>query len=178
MAKRGLTRSAESIESIIDFVGKATSWLSLAIIILMTVNVILRYTLSYGTVWAQELEWHLMAALILFGMSYAMLRGENVRVDLFYAHYSPPMRLAVDILSCLLTMAVAITFIWLSLSYVSQAYGINEVSSDPGGLPMRWAVKALLPIGYGFLLLQSIGALFRLLASYPAAAEPKTPGSA
>ena len=81
-----LLKIALRIEGLIDFTGKATSYVALAIVGLITVNVFLRYTMSIGSVWAQELEWHLLAALILFGMSYALLRGDNVRVDLFYAN--------------------------------------------------------------------------------------------
>ena len=44
-------------------------------------NVLLRYVFNTGSVWSQELEWHLMAPICLFGMSYALRHGEHVRVD-------------------------------------------------------------------------------------------------
>ncbi len=163
MSKRGLTSAVAGIESLIDFVGRATLWVVLAMITLVAVNVLLRYAFSFGSVWAQELEWHLLAALILFGMSYALQRGENVRVDLFYANYGPRLKFAVDVLSVLLTLAVALLFIKLSIGYVGQSYVIGETSPDPGGIPWRWAVKALIPIGYSLLALQSVGALLRLI---------------
>jgi TRAP-type mannitol/chloroaromatic compound transport system permease small subunit len=68
--------------------GQATSWIALAIVLLMASNVVLRYLFSAGSVWAQELEWHLLAPLILFGMSYALLDGEHVRVDVLYGNFS------------------------------------------------------------------------------------------
>ena len=163
MSKRGLTSAMAGIESLIDFVGRATLWVVLAMITLVAVNVLLRYAFSFGSVWAQELEWHLLAALILFGMSYALQRGENVRVDLFYANYGPRLKFAVDLVSVLFTLAVALLFIKLSIGYVGQSYGIGETSPDPGGIPWRWAVKALIPIGYSLLALQSVGALLRLI---------------
>ncbi|MFO0463626.1 MAG: TRAP transporter small permease subunit, partial [Burkholderiales bacterium] len=67
----------KTIERAVDLIGRATSWLALVIIVLMATNVVLRYLFSYGSVWAQELEWHLLAPLILFGMSYALLHGEH-----------------------------------------------------------------------------------------------------
>ena len=48
-------------------------------------NVLLRYGFSLGSIWAQELEWHLMAPICLFGMSYALRHGEHVRVDVLFA---------------------------------------------------------------------------------------------
>ena len=151
------------IEDFIDRIGDLTAWIALVMIGLVTTNVLLRYSLSYGSVWAQELEWHLLAALILLGMSHALQRGENVRVDLFYARYSPLGKRLVDVLSALLLIAVSLSFIWLSLAYVEQSRSINEASPDPGGIPLRWLVKALIPLGYGLMLLQQLAQLLRLL---------------
>ena len=157
------------IESLIDVVGKATLWVALAMIGLVAVNVLLRYAFSFGSVWAQELEWHLLAALILLGMSYALQRGENVRVDLFYAGFSARKKFIVDVVSTLLILVIALIFIKLSLAYVAQAWAIGEKSPDPGGIPWRWAVKGLIPLGYSLLALQSLGALLRLFQERGAA---------
>lgn len=162
MMNKASLSTVRSIEAVIDAIGRATSWLALLIIVLMTFNVLLRYTFNYGTVWAQELEWHLMGALILFGMSYASLKDGHVRVDLFYVHYSEKTKYLVDVLSLLLQIGICCVIIWLSMNYVEQSYSIGEISADPGGLPYRWAVKALLPIGFALLLIQSIGALLGL----------------
>lgn len=151
------------IEWLIDRIGQAASMLALAIIVLMACNVLLRYSMSLGTVWAQELEWHLLAALILFGMSYSLQRGDNVRVDIFYSKYSPATRRVVDIVSAVLTIAIAIVMIFLTWKYVAQSFAIDEMSPDPGGIPFRWAVKSLLPIGFALLLLQAVGELLRLI---------------
>jgi TRAP-type mannitol/chloroaromatic compound transport system permease small subunit len=151
------------IEALIDWVGRCTLWIALIMIGLVATNVLLRYAFSFGSVWAQELEWHLLAALILFGMSYALQRGDNVRVDLFYAGYSPRNKFIVDVISAILTILVALIFIKLSLNYVAQAYSIGEKSADPGGLPFRWAVKSLIPIGYVLLVLQAVAELLRTI---------------
>lgn len=148
-----------AIERFIDLTGRATSWLSLVIVVLMAVNVVLRYLFSYGSVWAQELEWHLLAPLILFGMSYALLHGEHVRVDVLYANFSERKKLWVDVLSALLCIVISLVIIWLSLNYVQQSYVIDEKSADPGGLPHRWILKALIPLGFVFLVLQSVAVL-------------------
>jgi TRAP-type mannitol/chloroaromatic compound transport system permease small subunit len=160
--KQAMSALRGGIESLIDVVGKATLWVALTMIALVAVNVLLRYAFSFGSVWAQELEWHLLAALILLGMSYALQRGDNVRVDLFYANFSARKKFLVDVVSVLLILVIALIFIKLSLAYVVQSWSIGEKSPDPGGIPWRWAVKGLIPLGYGLLVLQSIGALLRL----------------
>jgi TRAP-type mannitol/chloroaromatic compound transport system permease small subunit len=152
---------AARIEALIDAIGQTTLYLSLAMIALVATNVLLRYAFSFGSVWSQELEWHLLAAVILLGMSYAIQRGENVRVDVFYADFGPRMKFFVDLLSGVLLL-IALVFVKLSLGYVAQSHAIGETSADPGGIPMRWAVKGLIPLGFGLLALQQIGALLKL----------------
>jgi TRAP-type mannitol/chloroaromatic compound transport system permease small subunit len=154
----------KTIERAVDLIGRATSWLALVIIVLMATNVVLRYLFSYGSVWAQELEWHLLAPLILFGMSYALLHGEHVRVDVLYANFSARTKLIVDVISQVLCILISLIIVWLSVKYVSQSYLVDETSADPGGLPYRWALKALIPIGFVLLILQSFALLLGAIA--------------
>jgi TRAP-type mannitol/chloroaromatic compound transport system permease small subunit len=158
---------AERIESVIDLFGKVASWLTLSIVLLIVINVILRYSMSLGSVWAQELEWHLLAAMILFGISFSLLRGDNVRVDLFYANYTPQKKYIVDLVSAILTIIIAVFFVKLSINYVGQSFSIGEKSPDPGGIPMRWLVKSLIPIGFSLLALQGFAEMLRVIMKRP-----------
>jgi TRAP-type mannitol/chloroaromatic compound transport system permease small subunit len=144
------------VEGFIDRVGRATSWLALAIVLLMATNVVLRYLFSVGSVWAQELEWHLLAPLILFVIAWALQQGEHVRVDVAYTHFSARNKARVDLLAALLCLAFSVLVIWLSLGYVQQSYVIGEKSADPGGLTHRWVLKGLIPVGFALLALQSV----------------------
>ncbi len=154
----------ERIERAVDLVGRATSWLALAIVAVMATNVVLRYLFSFGSVWSQELEWHLLAPLILFGIPYALLKGEHVRVDVLFARFSRRNQLRVEAVSQVLCILVSAAFVWLSLKYVQQSFAIGEQSADPGGLPYRWALKALIPAGFALLFLQSIATLLGVVA--------------
>jgi TRAP-type mannitol/chloroaromatic compound transport system permease small subunit len=139
----------------------------LSIVLLIVINVILRYSMSLGSVWAQELEWHLLAAMILFGISFSLLRGDNVRVDLFYANYTPQKKYIVDLVSAILTIIIAVFFVKLSINYVGQSFSIGEKSPDPGGIPMRWLVKSLIPIGFSLLALQGFAEMLRVIMNRP-----------
>ena len=82
-----VARLADGIDCFIDLVGRAISWLALAVALVMGANVFLRYGFSIGWIWAQELEWHLLVPLTLVGMSYALRHGEHVRVDVLFAQF-------------------------------------------------------------------------------------------
>jgi TRAP-type mannitol/chloroaromatic compound transport system permease small subunit len=152
---------ADGIDRFTDLVGRATSWLALILALVMGANVLLRYGFSIGRIWAQELEWHLMVPIVLFGMTYAMRHGEHVRVDVLYARFSPRAKDAIEILAALLAMAFAVIVIWLSIHYVGQAWDANEGSPNPGGIDHRYIVKSLIPIGFALLFVQSVSQLIK-----------------
>jgi TRAP-type mannitol/chloroaromatic compound transport system permease small subunit len=156
----------KAVERLVDWVGRATAWLALVIVVLMATNVVLRYLFSYGSVWAQELEWHLLAPLILFAIAWAMQKGEHVRVDVAYAHFSARKKALVNIVSAVLCLAIAVLVVYLSLKYVQQSYVIDEKSADPGGLTHRWVLKALIPLGFVLLALQSVAEIAKGVAAW------------
>src|SRR6266516_1482274 len=102
------------------------AWSAFALALVMGTNVLLRYGFSRGSVWAQELEWHLMSPICLFGMSYALRHGEHVRVDVLYASFSPRTKHLVGLISALIAMTISVIVIWLSFSYVMQSWSIGE----------------------------------------------------
>ena len=149
-------RLAAGIDAFIDLVGRITAWSSFALAAVMGGNVLLRYGFSTGSVWSQELEWHLMSPICLFGMSYALRHGEHVRVDVLYDSFSARSKQIVQMVAALLSIAICVIIIWLSWSYVADSWNIGEGSANPGGIPARYLLKSLIPIGFALLLLQSV----------------------
>jgi TRAP-type mannitol/chloroaromatic compound transport system permease small subunit len=147
---------AGGIDNIVDAVGRITAWSSFALALVMGGNVLLRYGFNTGSVWSQELEWHLMSPICLFGMSYALRHGEHVRVDVLFASYSQRNKYLVEFISAVLSMAISLIIIKLSWAYVLQSWSIGEGTANPGGISGRYALKALIPIGFALLFAQSL----------------------
>ena len=108
-------RLADGIDRFIDLVGRATSWLALGIALVMGANVLLRYGFSIGSIWMQELEWHIMVPICVFGMSYALLHGEHVRVDVVFQYFTPRNKHLVDVITAICSACCCrVIVIWLS----------------------------------------------------------------
>jgi len=161
---------AGAIDTFIDVVGRITAWSSFALAVVMGSNVLLRYGFSYGSVWAQELEWHLMAPICLFGMSYALRHGEHVRVDVLYDSFSPRTKSLVNLIAAVLAIIFSLLVIYLSWSYVAQSWNMNEDSSNPGGIPARYVLKGLIPLGFALFLIQSLAEAIRSFYAWRRAA--------
>jgi TRAP-type mannitol/chloroaromatic compound transport system permease small subunit len=158
-----LAAIADGLDVVIDRIGRITGWCSFAIVLVMAFNVLLRYFFRTGSVASQELEWHLMAPICMLGLSYAILKDGHVQVDILYGRFPERVQRLIQFISTVLVVIVIAILLKLSIPYVMQSYNIGEKSPDPGGLTHRWIVKAMLPIGFALLLIQSVAAMLRAL---------------
>ncbi len=152
---------SEGLESVIDWIGRGTAWLCLGMVVLVAINVILRYLFRIGPVSLQEFEWHLMSPIALIGMSYALRHGDHVRVDIFFERFGRTLQEFIDLAAAIVTVIIAIVIIKLSLGFVYQAYAIGEGSPDPGGLPHRFLLRAFIPLGFALLAVQAFAQAIR-----------------
>ena len=152
---------AGGIDRFVDAVGRITAWTSFALALVMGGNVLLRYGFNTGSVWSQELEWHLMSPICLFGMSYALRHHEHVRVDVLYGGRGPRTKAWIDLLGLILfLMPSMIMLAWLSWPLFMDAWVRNEVSSNAGGL-VRWPVKLLMPVGFVLVAIQGLAEIIK-----------------
>ena len=161
---------AAGIDNFIDLVGRITAWSSFALALVMGGNVLLHYVFNTGSVWSQELEWSLMSPICLFGMSYALRHGEHVRVDVLYASFTERNKQFVQVITALILMAICAIIIWLSWSYVAYSWNIGEGSPNPGGIPARYILKGMIPLGFALMFLQSLADLIHSYFAWRSAA--------
>lgn len=152
-----LRKFEQTINRLSGAFGWLAGWLCVAMIGVVFIDVIARYVFASGSIAMQEMEWHLFAAVFLLGAAYTMRENANVRVDIFYGRMGPRKKAVVDILGTLLfVIPMCSLILYSSYDFVAYSYQIQEVSVDPGGLPYRFAFKALLPLGYLLVLVQSL----------------------
>jgi len=145
------------IDKVNEAIGKLFSWLTALLVLLICLDVVMRYvfTTSYAAV--TELEWHLFAAIFLLSASYALQYDKHVRVDVFYSKFSEKSKAWVNLIGTLLFLfPLCIVIVMSSIPFVMNSYEILETSPDPGGLPARYIVKSLIPTGFILLFLQGI----------------------
>lgn len=120
-------------------------------------NVILRYLFNTSFVFMAELEWHIFAFIFLMGAGYTLLHDRHVRVDIFYSILTVRGRAIINCLGVIfLLLPSCYLVITTSIPWVITAYEVGEVSIDPGGIPARFLLKGVLPVGYFLMLLQGI----------------------
>lgn len=111
-----------------------------------------QYTLA-----VQETQWHIFGMIFMFGAGYTLMENRHVRVDIFYANLSPKAKATIDLLgSVIFLFSFCLITMYYSYEFVIRSFEMGEVSPNPGGLPGRYLIKAIIPIGLFFLLIQGL----------------------
>ena len=159
------TGFSRALDPWLERIGRCASWLWLLLLIVIVANVVLRYAFDQGRIEFEEIQWHLYATGFLFGLSYALKDDVHIRVDLLHERFGPTLRAWVELYGILLLLLPFIALVLIfSVSFVAVSYQLGEVSSSPGGLPYRWAIKAVLPLGFALLLLAALSRLTQVWA--------------
>lgn len=155
-----MNRLQHFINGLNEWVGKAVSWLTLLLVLLVFGNVVLRYVFNSPMAWTKELEWHLFALIFLLGAGYSLRHNRHVRVDLFYEKFPPSDRARVDFWGTLLFLLPwCLLLLYYGSAAALDAYRLGERSPEAGGLPNLWLIQFALPLGVLLLLLQGISVL-------------------
>ena len=145
------------LKKIISKTGKISSWFSLALVLLISTDVLLRYVFNFSTAALYEMEWHLFAIIFLLASPYTLQKNKHVRVDVFYNNFSKRKKNIIDLIGNIIFL-IPFSFIifYTSLPFVEDCYSILESSPDPGGLPYRLIIKSIIPIAFFLLMIQGI----------------------
>ena len=151
----GLARVVRAIDRLNEGVGRAVSWLTLAMVLIAVFVVITRYGFAWGRVWIQASYVWLHGILFMLAAGYTLVHDGHVRVDIFYRPASPCFRAWVDLLGSLLLLAPVVIMVALvSWPYVAESWAHLEASREAGGLPGLFLLKTVILGFCGLILAQ------------------------
>ena len=156
---------ADAVDRLTRVASHVCAALMLILIALVFFNVFGRYVVGASPIWLQELEWHVMAPIALLGITILMLEKGHVRVDMVFERLPERVQHMLDLFSMLCGAVIAVLFIKYSAGFVDSAWSIREGAPDPGGLPARYVVKAMIPVGFGLFALQCLANAIRHAAA-------------
>ena len=146
-----------------DGIGRLTSYIWLLLLGVIVANVVLRYALNQGRIEMEELQWHLYSLGFLLGLGYAYQADAHIRVDILHERFSHRTKAWIELYGIMLLLLPFIALILIySLPFVASSFAAAEISNAPGGLPLRWLIKAALPLGFSLLLLTVVSRLIRV----------------
>ncbi|PVE47268.1 C4-dicarboxylate ABC transporter permease [Pararhodobacter aggregans] len=158
-------------------VGKAAAFLFVPMMLIILYDVFQRKYLGYNpdfttTDWykmftstrLQEMEWHLHSVLFLLALGYGYVKDSHVRIELVRDTLRPRTRAWVELFGALLFL---VPYCYVVIEYGTEnalrAFNIGEGSDALTGLPHRFIIKGMLPVGFVFVALAGLSAALKCL---------------
>ena len=159
-----LLQLSRLIDALSERVGRWASWLILAAVLISAVNAVVRKAFNMSSNAFLEIQWYLFAAVFLLAAGYTLLRQEHVRIDVVLSRFTKRTQITIEAVCIVLFLfPFCIAVIDLVWPLVVRAYLTGEMSSNAGGL-IRWPVFAMVPLGFGLLMLQGVSELIKRIA--------------
>jgi TRAP-type mannitol/chloroaromatic compound transport system permease small subunit len=159
-------RFSDILDALIRTIGHVVMWSNIVLIVVIILQVVLRYGFGRGLVVLEELQWHLYAIGIMFGASYAQILDNHIRVDIIHSRLSDKWKMRWDLFGIVFLLLPFIVIIFhQSLDFVSESFRLGERSDAPLGLPWRWAIKAVIPISFALLGVATISRAIRIITN-------------
>ena len=159
-----LLKLSKAVDWLNSQIGKYVIWLILASTVISATNAIVRKAFNVSSNAYLEVQWYLFAAAFLLASAYTLLNGEHVKIDVVYSRWSKRAQMWIDVFgfTCFLLPFCA-AILWFSVPFFLKGLYSGEMSSNAGGL-LRWPVYAMIPLGFGLLMLQGVSELIKRLA--------------
>ncbi|MDA8125379.1 MAG: TRAP transporter small permease [Deltaproteobacteria bacterium] len=142
--------------------------LSFILMILVSVNIILRYFFSSPITGTIELTELLMVPMVFFPLAFAQKSGGHIRADALYNLIPYPYKGALDVLINTLGCAVCALFAWLTFQDGWAAYLVKDIT--PGHVKiLTWPFRVAIPIGFFVLAVRFI---YEMIHAFKPSAKP------
>lgn len=150
------------IERIVRRTASLIAWIAMpaliAIGVLRVLDRHLRWSLPMDTA---ELGVALFFALVMVSLGYAMTHDAHVRIDTWNSWFSARCGARLELAAALFVVTpFCLVLIAFGVESTVQALRLGERLGD-GDLPLRWLVRAMLPLGFALLLLATLASAWR-----------------
>ncbi len=176
-----LARLVRGIDRLNDRIGRAVSWLTLAMVLVTVFVVIARYGFAWGRIWIQETYVWMHGALFMLAAGYTLLHDGHVRVDVFYRPASERFKAWVNLIGVLVFLLPTVgVVLYYTIPYVQASWLRLETSREAGGLPGLFLYKSIIPVFCVLVGLQGLAMAGRsvlVLARFPGIAVEARPAA-
>ncbi|KRS19104.1 TRAP transporter small permease subunit [Roseovarius indicus] len=149
-----------AIDRMSYFCGEFVSYWAVIAVFAYYFEVVARYVFNSPTIWVHEGMFLMFGMQYLIAGAYAALTDAHVKVDVFYAEWSPLRKAVVDLFTSIFFFIFAGTLLVTGWIFAMDATVVNEISFSEWTIaywPFKWAIV----VGAVLLILQGIAKLAR-----------------
>jgi TRAP-type mannitol/chloroaromatic compound transport system permease small subunit len=150
------------VDKVSVWVGRAFSWLIIALTLLISYEVFSRYVLNHPHPWAFDVMIMFYGTLFMMAGAYTLAQNGHVRGDVLYGFFRPRTQATIDLVLYLFFFIPGVVALaWAGYSYAADSWAINEHSSITADGPPLYYFKSVIPVAGTILLLQGVVEIIR-----------------
>src|SRR5213082_1189994 len=151
-----------TIDGISTWVGKAASWLIIALMTVVCVEVFKRYILNAPTAWIFDLDNMLYGTLFMLCGAYTLAQNAHVRGDFLYSSMRPRTQASLDlVLYVMFFIPGILALIYAGTDYAAYSWRIDEHSNVTSNGPAVYPFKTVIPIAGVLVMVQGLAEIVR-----------------
>lgn len=136
----------------VKVLGRAGMFSVLALMIMMTVDVILRYVFNKPLLWSYDASEYLMVCFTYFALAYTELRGDHVNIDMLFSRFRKKTQTILNLINRFIMLALSILIATQAWQRTIDSLQVGRRSTGPVGIP-QMPVDAVMFIGWVSLCL-------------------------
>lgn len=152
----GISRLLDLQDEISDFIGRAVSWMCLAMMVVLTYEITARYLFNSPTSWAHETTTMLYGTFCILAGVYTHRHHGHVRSEAIYHLFSVRGRAILDVITGGIGLVIFGVFFVVAFEFAAESWQSGELSSKSTWAPPIYPFKSVLPLAVGLMWMQSL----------------------
>jgi TRAP-type mannitol/chloroaromatic compound transport system permease small subunit len=150
------------IDSISLWNARIFQWLCVALVLLLSYEVTMRYVFNAPTIWVMQMSMMVGGSLIVMGWSYVHQQKAHVRVDVVYGRLSRKWQSIVNTVGALLFFFPFVgLLVYRAAIQAEYSLRMGERMSETAWYPPVFPMRVVVLIGLSLFLLQGIAQFVR-----------------
>ena len=147
----------KSVNAISEWSGRLVSFLGLALMGTIAIDVFLRYVFSAPTKWSYDITYMLGGTLILMSIPYVLLHKGHVAIDVVRRLLPKRVGLAIDVvLHLLLFFPLIGVLVYSGTDHAVTSIVQRELSNVGFWRPPLYPFRTMIPVAFFLVLLQGL----------------------
>ena len=135
----------------------------LAMVALVTADIVLRNTLGTGFAWSNEVTEYALYLITLLTAPWLLRRGQHVRIDMALVLVPPRLAWAMEATADILGLAASLVLVWYGATMTLQSARLSSLTIKNLVFPEWWLLWPL-PVCFALLALEFVFRFRRLMA--------------
>jgi TRAP-type mannitol/chloroaromatic compound transport system permease small subunit len=155
-------RFLHGVDAMSTWVGKASAWLIIGLMLLVCAEVFKRYIMNMPTAWIFDASNMFYGTLFMLAGAYTLAQNAHVRGDFLYSSMRPRTQASLDLVLYIVFFLPGIAaLLYAGWDYAALSWRINEHSTVTAEGPPIYHFKSMIPLAGAFILLQGFAEIVR-----------------